>query len=128
MGLALSVVLYALYRGLYCGLGTNLINVSLSGETVYAWDWALKLALTVLTLGSGLSGRRGDAAVLDRSEPGRRARGRVRLPVPLCAALGYAARLRIREQHAPGTGAHRCGGLRLAERPPSSSPAPPPMW
>lgn len=112
MGLALSVVLYALYRGRYCGLGTNLINVSLSGETVYAWDWALKLADRP-DAGSGLSGRRGDAAVLDRSEPGRRARERVR---PAGAAVRRAwlrRRVRLREQHAPRPGAHRRGGLRL---------------
>ena len=68
MGLALSVVLYALYRGRYCGLGTNLINASLSGETVYAWDWALKLALTVLTLAAGFQGvdAAGDITTLGR--------------------------------------------------------------
>ena len=41
MGAALSAVLYLLYRGRYCGLGTNLINASLAGEPIYAWDWAL---------------------------------------------------------------------------------------
>lgn len=56
MGVALSAVLYLLYRGRYCGLGTNLINASLAGEPIYAWDWALKLALTVLTLSAGFQG------------------------------------------------------------------------
>lgn len=56
MGVALSPVLYLLYRGRYCGLGTNLINASLAGEPIYAWDWALKLALTVLTLSAGFQG------------------------------------------------------------------------
>lgn len=91
MGLALSVVLYALYRGRYCGLGTNLINVSLSGETVYAWDWALKLALTVLTLAAGFQGGEVTPLFSIGASLGAVLAGVFGLPVPLCAALGYAA-------------------------------------
>ena len=56
MGIALSAVLLALWKGRYCGLGTNLINAGLAGGKVYAWDWAAKLALTVLTLSAGYQG------------------------------------------------------------------------
>lgn len=91
MGVVLSVVLFVLYRGRYCGLGTNLINASLSGETVYAWDWALKLALTVLTLAAGFQGGEVTPLFSIGASLGAVLAAIFGLPVPLCAALGYAA-------------------------------------
>lgn len=91
VGVVLSVVLFVLYRGRYCGLGTNLINAAMSGETVYAWDWALKLALTVLTLAAGFQGGEVTPLFSIGASLGAVLAAIFGLPVPLCAALGYAA-------------------------------------
>lgn len=91
MGLALSAVLYLLYRGRYCGLGTNLINAALAGETVYAWDWALKFALTVLTLAAGFQGGEVTPLFSIGASLGAALAGLLGLPAPFCAAIGYAA-------------------------------------
>ena len=58
MGAGLSAVLLVLWGGRYCGLGTNLIEAAIAGagQDVLPWDWALKLALTVLTLSAGYQG------------------------------------------------------------------------
>lgn len=91
MGVALSPALYLLYRGRYCGLGTNLINASLAGEPIYAWDWALKLALTVLTLSAGFQGGEVTPLFSIGASLGAALAGHLGLPAAFCAALGYAA-------------------------------------
>lgn len=91
MGVALSAVLYLLYRGRYCGLGTNLINASLAGEPIYAWDWALKLALTVLTLSAGFQGGEVTPLFSIGASLGAALAGLLGLLAAFCAALGYAA-------------------------------------
>lgn len=91
MGVALSPALYLLYRGRYCGLGTNLINASLAGEPIYAWDWALKLALTVLTLSAGFQGGEVTPLFSIGASLGAALAGLLGLPAAFCAALGYAA-------------------------------------
>lgn len=91
MGVALSAVLYLHYRGRYCGLGTNLINASLAGEPIYAWDWALKLALTVLTLSAGFQGGEVTPLFSIGASLGAALAGLLGLPAAFCAALGYAA-------------------------------------
>lgn len=91
MGVALSAVLYLLYRGRYCGLGTNLINASLAGEPIYAWDWALKLALTVLTLSAGFQGGEVTPLFSIGASLGAALAGLLGLPAAFRAALGYAA-------------------------------------
>lgn len=91
MGVALSAVLYLLYRGRYCGLGTNLINASIAGEPIYAWDWALKLALTVLTLSAGFQGGEVTPLFSIGASLGAALAGLLGLPASFCAALGYAA-------------------------------------
>lgn len=91
MGVALSPVLYLLYRGRYCGLGTNLINASLAGKPIYAWDWALKLALTVLTLSAGFQGGEVTPLFSIGASLGAALAGLLGLPAAFCAALGYAA-------------------------------------
>ena len=91
MGVDLSPVLYLLYRGRYCGLGTNLINASLAGEPIYAWDWALKLALTVLTLSAGFQGGEVTPLFSIGASLGAALAGLLGLPAAFRAALGYAA-------------------------------------
>ena len=59
MGIALSAILFALWQGRYCGLGTNLISAALDGDgkvAITPWDWALKFALTIATLAAGYQG------------------------------------------------------------------------
>lgn len=91
MGLALSAVLLILWRGRYSGLGTNLINASLAGGTVYAWDWAAKLVLTALTLSAGYQGGEVTPLFSIGASLGAAASGLIGLPAALCAAMGYAA-------------------------------------
>lgn len=112
MGVALSAVLYLLYRGRYCGLGTNLINASLAGEPIYAWDWALKLALTVLTLSAGFQG--GEVTpLLHRRKPGRGPGGPPGPAGGLLRGAGLRRSVRLRNEHPARPGPHRGRGLRL---------------
>lgn len=55
-GLALSLVLLLLHQGRYSGLGTNLIEASFEGQTIYPYDWLLKLTLTIVTIALGFQG------------------------------------------------------------------------
>ena len=58
MGACLSALLLLFHTGRYCGLGTNLISACFSGQTVYSYDWLLKLVL-VLTIGTLAAGYQG---------------------------------------------------------------------
>lgn len=113
MGVALSPVLYLLYRGRYCGLGTNLINASLAGEPIYAWDWALKLALTVLTLSAGFQGGEVTPLFLHRRKPGRGPGGPPGPAGGLLRGAGLRRSVRLRNEHPARPGPHRGRGLRL---------------
>ena len=77
--------------GLTCGLGTNLISACFSGETVYSYDWLLKLALTIGTLAAGYQGGEVTPLFSIGATLGVLLSGIVGLPVQLTAALGYAA-------------------------------------
>ena len=93
MGAGLSVVLLVLWGGRYCGLGTNLIEAAIAGagQDVLPWDWALKLALTVLTLSAGYQGGEVTPLFSIGACLGVALAGPLGLPVALAAALGYAA-------------------------------------
>ena len=56
IGIFLSVILLLLHEGRYTGLGTNLIENSFSGKSIFGYDWILKLLLTTLTLAAGFQG------------------------------------------------------------------------
>lgn len=56
IGFVLSILLFVFYNGRYSGLGTNLIEKSFNGGTVYYWDWILKFILTIITLSAGYQG------------------------------------------------------------------------
>lgn len=73
------------------GLGTNLINAALEGGTVYAWDWALKLVLTALTLSAGYQGGEVTPLFSIGASLGAALAGVLGLPLGFTAALGYAA-------------------------------------
>lgn len=91
IGLALSVLLVLLHKGRYSGLGTNLINLSFSGGTLFAYDWLLKLALTVLTLCAGFQGGEVTPLFSIGASLGVALAPIFGVPVELAAALGYAA-------------------------------------
>lgn len=52
--LSFSLILFHGER--YAGLGTNLINASFNGETIYYEDWLIKIIFTVITLSVGFQG------------------------------------------------------------------------
>lgn len=94
MGIALSAILFALWQGRYCGLGTNLISAALSGDgkaAIMPWDWALKFALTIATLAAGYQGGEVTPLFSIGASLGVVLAGILGMPVELCAALGYAA-------------------------------------
>lgn len=86
-----SIAMIVFERGRYSGSGANLIELAVEGGTVYWYDFILKAALTMLTLGAGFQG----GEVMPLCTIGA-CLGAVIGPVfgiePICcAALGYAA-------------------------------------
>lgn len=92
IGAALSILLFALRQGRYCGLGTNLISASFaSGATIYSWDWIAKFILTIVTLAAGYQGGEVTPLFSIGASLGVAISGLVGIDPLLCAALGYAA-------------------------------------
>lgn len=91
MGVCLSAVLLFLYQGRYSGLGTNLIQNSFYGGTIYPYDWILKIVLTTLTLAAGFQGGEVTPLFSIGASLGVVLASLLGVPVPLAAALGYAA-------------------------------------
>lgn len=90
MGLALSAILFVLWQGRYCGLGTNLISAALgdNGEaSIMPWDWALKFVLTIATLAAGYQGGEVTPLFSIGASLGVVLAGILGMPVELCAAL-----------------------------------------
>ena len=90
-GIGLSVVFLLLFQGRYCGLGTNLISASFQGDQVYAFDFILKAALTILTLAAGFQGGEVTPLFSIGATLGVLLASVFGLPVMLTAAWGYAA-------------------------------------
>lgn len=91
-GAALSIVLFALWQGRYCGLGTNLISAAFAnGATIYSWDWIAKFILTIVTLATGYQGGEVTPLFSIGASLGVAISGLVGIDPLLCAALGYAA-------------------------------------
>ena len=92
IGVALSIVLFALWQGRYCGLGTNLISAAFAnGATIYSWDWIAKFILTIVTLAAGYQGGEVTPLFSIGASLGVAISGLVGIDPLLCAALGYAA-------------------------------------
>ncbi|HFU3843756.1 TPA: chloride channel protein [Streptococcus suis] len=91
MGIGLTVLLFFFHQGRYAGLGTNLIDVSLAGEQVFAYDWLLKLLLTCLCLAAGFQGGEVTPLFAIGASSGAVLAGLLGLPTELVAALGYCA-------------------------------------
>lgn len=91
MGLGLTALLYFFHHGRYSGLGTNLIEASLVGDHVFAYDWLLKLLLTCLCLAAGFQGGEVTPLFAIGASSGALLAGILGLPVELAATLGYCA-------------------------------------
>lgn len=92
IGVALSILLFALWQGRYCGLGTNLISAAFAnGATIYSWDWIAKFILTIVTLAAGYQGGEVTPLFSIGASLGVAISGLVGIDPLLCAALGYAA-------------------------------------
>ncbi|NQG98136.1 voltage-gated chloride channel protein [Streptococcus suis] len=90
MGIVLSALLF-FHQGRYAGLGTNLIEASLAGETVYSYDWLIKLLLTVLCLTAGFQGGEVTPLFSIGASSGAFLAGILGFPISLAAGLGYTA-------------------------------------
>lgn len=90
-GVILSIVLLILYQGRYSGLGTNLIQYSFYGETIYSYDWIFKLMLTVITLAVGFQGGEVTPLFSIGASLGCVLAPFLGIPVVFGAALGYVA-------------------------------------
>lgn len=91
MGFGLTVLLYFFHHGRYSGLGTNLIDASLVGDPVFAYDWLLKLLLTCLCLAAGFQGGEVTPLFAIGTSSGVVLAELLGLPIELVAALGYCA-------------------------------------
>ena len=92
IGIALSILLFTLWQGRYCGLGTNLISAAFAnGATIYSWDWIAKFILTIVTLAAGYQGGEVTPLFSIGASLGVSISGLAGIDPLLCAALGYAA-------------------------------------
>mgnify|MGYP002624039427 CR=1 FL=1 len=95
-GVAISFLLLLFSQGRYAGLGTNLIDMCFAGSTqdaatIFAYDWILKFALTIATVAVGFKGGEVTPLFAIGATFGTWVAAMVGLPLPLAAALGYAA-------------------------------------
>jgi H+/Cl- antiporter ClcA len=116
MGVGLSALLLVFFQGRYAGLGTNLldmcfgVNADLIGNAagdaanavgtaadlgnaagIAGYDWILKFALTILTLSAGFIGGVVTPLFAIGATFGIFVAGMFGVPLPLAAALGFAA-------------------------------------
>lgn len=97
MGIALSALLLLCWQGRYSGLGTNLTDMIFSGSaqdtanSIYAWDWLLKMLFTIVTLSVGFQGGEVTPLFTIGATLGTAVATIAGVPLPLAAALGYAA-------------------------------------
>lgn len=84
-------ILMIVFQGRYSGLGSNLVALAFTNGNIYAWDWLLKLLLTVLTLGIGFQGGEVTPLFTIGTTLGYVAGTALGIPPVLAAALGYSA-------------------------------------
>ena len=87
----LSVLFVVFDQGRYSGLGTNLIATTFSGGPIFAWDFIVKLLLTILTLSIGFQGGEVTPLFAIGATLGMVLGTLMGLPLTFVAALGYAA-------------------------------------
>ena len=91
LAIPLAVILLALHSARYSGLGTNLITASFTGDTIYRYDWILKLLLTIATLAIGFQGGEVTPLFSIGASLGVVLGSVFGISPVICASLGYAA-------------------------------------
>lgn len=91
IGACISVLSLICHMGRYSGLGTNLISDSFHGESLFAYDWLLKLLFTVVTLAAGFQGGEVTPLFSIGASLGVILAGMFHLPIVFVAALGYVS-------------------------------------
>ena len=91
LAIPLAIVLMALHSARYSGLGTNLITASFTGDTIYRYDWILKLLLTIATLAIGFQGGEVTPLFSIGASLGVVLGSVFGISPVICASLGYAA-------------------------------------
>lgn len=87
----LGLLLWLCMNGRYSGSGANLIAACFEGQPVYAWDFACKFLLTVLSLAIGFPGGEVTPIFSIGATLGYWIGPFLGVPAPAAAALGYAA-------------------------------------
>lgn len=88
-GVLLVLAMLLFHQGRYSGIGAPLIVASLTGDTVYSYDFILKLFLTVLTLSVGFQGGEVTPLFVIGCTLGTVIAPIIGLPYEFVAALGY---------------------------------------
>ena len=109
MGAGLSVLLLVFFQGRYAGLGTNLLDMcfnvagnanvienaagveNVAGAAIHGYDWIIKFAVTIFTLSAGFIGGVVTPLFAIGATFGIFVAGMFGVPLPLAAALGFAA-------------------------------------
>lgn len=91
LAVPLAVILLALHGARYSGLGTNLITASFTGDTIYRYDWILKLLLTIATLAIGFQGGEVTPLFSIGASLGVVLGSAFGISPVICASLGYVA-------------------------------------
>ena len=91
VSIPLSIILFVLWNGRYCGLGTNLISQTFTGGEIFIFDWIIKLLLTVITLSIGFQGGEVTPLFSIGASLGFCLGNLFGISSVLCGALGYAA-------------------------------------
>ena len=97
MGAVLSLLLIVCWQGRYSGLGTNLTDMIFASSaqdaanSIYAYDWLLKMLFTIVTLSVGFQGGEVTPLFTIGATLGTAVATIAGVPLPLAAALGYAA-------------------------------------
>ena len=108
MGAGISVLLLVFFQGRYAGLGTNLLDMSFgvvgnadvigdaanaagTAAGIHGYDWIIKFAVTILTLSAGFIGGVVTPLFAIGATFGIFIAGMFGVPLPLAAALGFAA-------------------------------------
>ncbi len=90
MGVGIALGLF-LFGGRYSGLGSNLIEYAMNGQTIYLYDWLLKMLFTAVCLSAGFQGGEVMPLFSIGASLGCVLASLFGLPLPLGAALGFVA-------------------------------------
>lgn len=91
IGASISVLSLICHMGRYSGLGTNLISDSFHGQSIFAYDWLLKLLFTIVTLAAGFQGGEVTPLFSIGASFGVVLASMFQLPIVFVAALGYVS-------------------------------------